>query len=123
MNEPLHAPKPGISGTEADFALHQAAADQDIAACEALLQTGAEPNLLSDRGRTPLHHAIDTRNLAVCECLIRGGALFSHAPPERDEAYLTPFQYALQCKWLTGVRFFLATQGGDPCAARIWQRD
>lgn len=103
-------------------ALHAAAGRGDSTACEELLQRGAAPNALSPEGRTPLHHAVEARSLAACECLIRGGALFAFVPEPRAPGYLTPFQYALELNWREGVKFFLNTQGGDPCAARIWQR-
>jgi ankyrin repeat protein len=102
--------------------LHAAAGRGDLAACELLLQQGATVNGLSAEGRTPLHHAVQARSLEVCACLIRAGAQFAFVPEDRNPAYLTPFQFALEQNWREGVRFFLSTQGGDPCAARIWQR-
>lgn len=103
-------------------ALHAAVARNDLSECLLLLQAGALPNALSAEGRTPLHHAVEVRNIALCECLMQAGALFSYAPEPRDPAYLTPFQLALKENWREGVKYFLSTQGGDPCAARIWQR-
>lgn len=110
-----------LPDTAQESPLHLAVRAQDLVACEALLQKGAQPNVLSSAGFTPLHYAIDAKNLAICACLLQAGALFSYAPETRDPAYLTPFQYASRKRWLEGVRFFLATQGGDPCAAPIWQ--
>ncbi len=104
------------------YPLHAAAGRGDVSACEELLQQGAAPNELSPEGRTPLHHAVEAKDFAACECLLRAGALFSYAPEKREAGYLTPFQYALELNWREGVKFFLSTQGGDPCAARIWQR-
>lgn len=125
MNKP-HSPHDASVATleiGEEPALHRAVRARNLAACAALLQEGASPNALSGAGQTPLHCAIDVKSLAICTCLLQAGARFSYAPEPRDPAYLTPFQYASQKRWLDGLRLFLSTQGGDPCAARIWHRD
>lgn len=57
-----------------ETALHEAASRGDVAAVRQLLDAGADPNAVGERGCTPLHRALERQRLQVARMLIAAGA-------------------------------------------------
>lgn len=75
-------------------ALHEAAYDGKISCVHALIQCGADVEIVDSEGWTPLHAAVCGRNKQCAELLIRRGA---NVKAKTDEG-LTPLGIALQQK-------------------------
>jgi len=75
-------------------ALHEAAYDGKVACVHALLQCGADVNIVDSEGWTPLHAAVCGRNRQCAELLIRRGA---NVRAKTDDG-LMPLGIALQQK-------------------------
>lgn len=75
-------------------ALHEAAYDGKIACVHALIQCGADVNIVDSEGWTPLHAAVCGRNRQCAELLIRRGA---NVRAKTDDG-LMPLGIALQQK-------------------------
>lgn len=73
-------------------ALHEAAYDGKISCVSALIQCGADVNIVDSEGWTPLHAAVCGRSLQCVELLIGRGA---NAKAKTDDG-LTPLGIALQ---------------------------
>ena len=53
--------------------MHLAATRGDTKAIQALLEAGADPNVVGERGRTPLHAALEQRHRQAARMLIAAG--------------------------------------------------
>ena len=65
---------PGSADLDAYRGLFAAAQVGDVVAIRLLLQSGAEPNVRDDNGRTPLHVAVFASHDEAVRALIKGGA-------------------------------------------------
>jgi ankyrin repeat protein len=105
---------PNAQETELGYtALHIAAQNLRLAAVQALLNHGANPNLQAKDGQTPLHFAVRWPNLEIARLLLEHGA----DPNLEDAKGLTPLYFARQY----GPRRLPSTIGapGSPPPATI----
>ena len=87
-------------------ALHEAIAQYDPSAAEALIAAGADPNLRDSHDRTPLHVAVTSfglRKLDVMRLLLVKGA----DPNLRDDAGASPLDEAAWGGWAAKVALLL----------------
>lgn len=77
---------------EGRTALHQAAADGFLGACDLLLAFGADPGAADKQHLTPLHLACANNQQQVADLLLRRGAIAD----ARDSAGDTPLMAAVQ---------------------------
>ena len=87
-------------------ALHEAIAQYDPSAAEALIEAGADPNLRDSHDRTPLHVAVTSFGLGkleVMRLLLMKGA----DPNLRDDAGASPLDEAAWGGWAAKVALLL----------------